>query len=68
MCEDTESTNFEELMQTKADELSDDGKILVKGILESEIKVQHRPAVQSQLPDQYVKKAIEIVEDTETDH
>jgi hypothetical protein len=68
MCEDTESTNFEELMQTKADELSDDGKILVKVILESEHKALHRPAGQSQLPDQYVTKAIELVEDTETDH
>lgn len=68
MCEDTDRNNFEELMQTKADDLSDDGKLLVKVIVESEHKVQHRPAAQSQLPDQYVKKAIELVDDSETDH
>ncbi len=65
MCEDTKNTDFAELMKKNADELSVDGRELVRVILESEHQEQHRPGGQSQLPAQYVTKALDLVKDKE---
>jgi hypothetical protein len=67
MCESPENTDFAELMARKANDLTVDGKELVTVILESEHREHHRPGGQSQLSEQYVKKAIELVEDREAD-